>query len=139
MRIKIAGLKRKFLSFTRFCQIYLRGGILTNPKKISASKDPSAQVILSSRKITQKFKPAEGNDDIYAFAPELKDRTVPLRDSLEIAETVNSEFKKASKRVLKNLESGLSAKVRFLRFKNDPVQGRWLAIKRPVSIFQKVF
>ncbi|MBA2369346.1 MAG: protein kinase family protein [Candidatus Protochlamydia sp.] len=78
------------------------------------------------------------NDDIYSIAPELIDPTIPLRSSLELVEDIESISKKNLK-VLKKAEVGLSGKVKFVRFKNDNISDRWFAIKRPMSIFQKIF
>lgn len=76
-------------------------------------------------------------DDIYSIAPELIDPNIPLRSSLELTEAANSISKKALKTV-RNAEVGLSGKVKFVRFKNDHVLDRWFAIKRPMSLFQKI-
>lgn len=34
---------------------------------------------------------------------------------------------------------GLSGKVKFLHFQNDPDSDRWFAIKRPITFIQKIF
>lgn len=72
------------------------------------------------------------------IAADVNDPTVPFRNMLELSETISSVSKK-SLLMVKKPEFGLSGKVKFVRFKNDPVQDRWFAIKRPFSLTSRIF
>lgn len=122
-----------------------RSDLTESTKRLSVNESiASKEALLFWQKINKDFRAEfanlfESSNDIYSFAPEIANIDVPLRDSLEIAKVVDSTFKKAPLLFLKKPEMGLSGKVKFLRFKNDSNRTRWFAIKRPTSIFERIF
>jgi hypothetical protein len=108
------------------------------------STGPTVESALFCETINKRFRDQVNGrfllgDDIYAFAPELINPETPIRSSLETAEKVEAFFQKAPLKALKEPKRGLSGKVKFLHFKNDPDPERWFAIKRPFSIFNTIF
>jgi hypothetical protein len=67
----------------------------------------------------------------YVIAPELIDPKIPLEESLE-QEFIEDEPMRTQIRQQKPEISGSNGTVRFVRFKNDPKQQRWFALKQEV-------
>lgn len=75
------------------------------------------------------------SDELSKFAPNLVDPQTSLHSLLKIDDTMSSIFaKKPPLKLVQQTESGLSGKIKFVQFKDDPNATRSFAIKRPNSI-----
>lgn len=79
------------------------------------------------------------DQNVYAFAPELSEIDIPIRKCLDVQDYASLLHGKPPFRMAKKTRCGLSGKVKFLHFQNDPDSDRWFAIKRPITFIRKIF
>ncbi len=72
--------------------------------------------------------------NLYSLCPSLADIKTPLRDCLELDRTIQKISGKFAVKTLREPQSGLSGRVKFVRFANDLVKERWFAIKCPKGL-----
>lgn len=89
---------------------------------------PTVNASYVNEKIKRKFNE---KDSIYSIAPEITNPHVPLKDNLQQIPS-DSIKQKSSLLQKKPSKEGLSGRVKFVKFKDDP-QDRWVAIKRPLE------
>lgn len=72
--------------------------------------------------------------NLCSLDPQIFDPKIPMRDCLELDKIVDPILKKMPLKQKQRAKSGLSGKVKIVRFRKDPKVERWFAIKRPGCI-----
>lgn len=119
---------------------------LIGPSSISSYENLLAEENARLRSLAQplSMKMSDGSlnskiHTIYTLAPELEHPTIPLKKSLALVENQMGPGSKKSIFEKRKSIVGLGSKVKFVCFKNDSNPERCFAIKRPITLFQKIF